>query len=104
MFSNKIIVKDNYLLPCIRDHFDHLVWDQDLKKIETHVGFRQVCSKTIDSLETTSKTRFGLAIWFLLPFSLNNAPTKLSRFINDILEKIQDTMLSSTLMISLALA
>lgn len=80
MFSNKIIVKDNYLLPCIRDHFDHLVWDQDLKKIETHVGFRQVCSKTIDSLETTSKTRFGLVGWFLMPFSPTNANLKYSRY------------------------
>lgn len=86
MFSNKITVKDNYLLPCIRDHFDHLVWDHDLKKIETYVGFHQVCIKTIDSWETTSKTRFGLAIWFLMPFSLTKALTKLSIFINDILE------------------
>ena len=79
-FPNKITINNNYLLPSIGDHFYHLVGDHDLTKIDLHVGFCQVCIKTIDSWETTSKTRFGLVGWFLMPFSPTNANLKYSRY------------------------
>jgi hypothetical protein len=75
---NKIIVKNEYLVPLIQDHFDQLSRAAYFTKLDLHSGYWQVRIAEGDERKTTCVTRYGSFEFLVMPFGLTNA---LSHFV-----------------------
>ena len=67
---NKVTVKNKYLLPRIKDLFDHLKGARVFSKIDLRSGYYQLCVKDVDVLKTTFRTYYGHYEFLVIPFEL----------------------------------
>ena len=72
---NYISKKDHYLLLLISNLLDSPRKAWICSKIDLHHTYHLVCIANGDEWKTVFRTHYGLFEWFVIPFSLTNAPT-----------------------------
>ena len=87
---NHISKKDRYLLPLISDLLDSSYKAQVYSKVDLHHAYHLVCIADGDEWKTAFRIHYGLFEWFVMPFSLTNAPMAFQQFMNDIFSDILD--------------
>ena len=87
---NHISKKDRYLLPLISDLLDSPYKAQVYSKVDLHHAYHLVCIADGDEWKTAFRIHYGLFEWFVMPFSLTNAPMAFQQFMNDIFSDILD--------------
>jgi hypothetical protein len=71
---NKIIIKNNFLLPQIDDLFYHLNWACYLIHIDMKSGYYQIRMGEVDVKKTTMRTIYGSYKFLVMLFGLCHAP------------------------------
>ena len=89
----KVTIKNRYPLPRIEDLFDQLKGETMFSKIELRSRYHQVWIKEEDIYKTTSWTRYGHYEFFVVPFSLTNAPSTFIFLMNNVLHLYLDKFL-----------
>lgn len=87
---NKVTVKNRYPLPRIDDLLDQLKNIVYFTKLDLCSGYHQVKIIEQDIWKNTFKTKQGLFVWLVIPFTLCNAPTTFMRVMNDIFRPFLD--------------
>ena len=87
---NKIMVKNQYPLPCIDDFLDQLKEVVYFTKLYLRSGYHQVRIAEEDIWKTAFKTRQGLCEWLVMPFGLTNARATFMIVMNDVLRTFLD--------------
>ena len=87
---NYISKKDRYLLPLISYLLDSPHKAQVYLKIDLHHAYYLVCIANSDKQKTAFRTCYESFEWFIMPFSLTNAPAAFQQFMNDIFSDILD--------------
>jgi hypothetical protein len=82
---NKITFRKWYPIPQIDDLLDQLTGAKYFSKIDLKSSYHQVPIEQTYVWKTAFKSKEGLFEWFLMPFSLTNAPTTFMRMMDDIL-------------------
>jgi hypothetical protein len=72
---NDVTVKNKYMLPHIKDLFDHMRGARVFSKIDLRSGYHQVKIRPSDIPKTTFSTQYGLYEFTIMSFGLTNAPT-----------------------------
>ncbi|GJX93660.1 putative reverse transcriptase domain-containing protein [Tanacetum coccineum] len=72
---NKLIVKNQYLLPRIVDLFDQLQGSEVYSKIDLRSGYHQLRVQEEYIPKTAFRTRYGYYEFQVMPFRLTNTPT-----------------------------
>ncbi|MCO5584277.1 hypothetical protein L7F22_038201 [Adiantum nelumboides] len=76
---NKLIVKNRFLVPRIKDLFDKLHGSTYFSRIYLKSGYHQIQIVPEDIHKTVFRTTFGLYEFLVMPFGLKNAPTTFNR-------------------------
>ena len=71
---NKVMIKNQYLLPRIDDLFDQLRGAQVYSKIDLRTYYHQLRVREADIPMTAFRTRYGHFEFTVMPFKLTNAP------------------------------
>ena len=87
---NKLMVKNNYLLPIIDDLFDQLKGASIFSKIDLRYGYHQLRIKDADVHKTTFRTRYGHYEFLVMPFGLTNAPAAFMDLMNRVFRPYVD--------------
>jgi hypothetical protein len=82
---NKIIVKNQYMIPHIEDLLDQLKGPKFFNKIDLKLSYHQVLIELINIWKSTFKSKEGLFEWLVIPFVLTNALMTFMRMMGDIL-------------------
>ena len=80
--NNKVIMKNNYMLPRIEDLFDQLKGASVFSKLDLRSRYYQLRVKDFDVLKTAFRTRYGHYEFLVMPFGLTNAPTTFMDLMN----------------------
>jgi len=83
---NKIIVKNQCLIPHIDDLLKHINGVKFFINIYLNLGYHQVSIEKTNVWKTTFKSKDGLLEWLVMPFELNNALVTLMWMMDDILQ------------------
>jgi hypothetical protein len=91
---NKIIVKNNYLLPQIDDLFYCLNEVSYFSCMDLKSCYYQICVEDMDVEKTTMRTRYGYYEFLVMSFGLCNASSNFSTLMNLIFhEKLDEFMI-----------
>jgi hypothetical protein len=71
---NKLTIKNQYPLPCIKDLFDQLQGSTYFSKIDLVFGYHQPRVQEGSIPQTTFRTPYGHYEFLLMPSGLTNAP------------------------------
>ena len=71
---NKVIVKNKYPLPRIKNILDQLKGAGVFLKIDLRSGYYQLRVKDVDVPKTAFRTRYGHYEFLVMPFEFTNAP------------------------------
>ena len=82
---NKVIIKDSYSLPHIRDTLDTLYGNNLFTTLDLLKGYHQIEVKESSCEKTAFTTHIGLFQYILLPFGLTNAPASFQRLLEHVL-------------------
>jgi hypothetical protein len=81
---NKIMIKNNYLMPHIDDMLDQFNGAKYFSKIDLKLGYYQICIIDEDVEKTTMRTRYGSCEFFMMSFGLCNASSTFTTLMNSI--------------------
>ena len=87
---NKVIMKNKYPLPRIKDLFDQLKGAGVFSKIDLRSGYFQLRVKEVDVPKTAFRTRYGHYEFLVMPFGLTNAPAAFMDLMNRVLRPYVD--------------
>jgi hypothetical protein len=79
---NKIIIKNNYLVPRIDDNFYRINGACYLIHIDMKSGYYQICMGKLDVKKTTMRTIYGSYEFLVMLFGLCNAPSTFTTSMN----------------------
>ena len=88
--SDKVTVKNKYLLSRIEDLFDQLKGASVFSKIDLRSGYYQFRVKDVDVPKTAFRTRYGHYEFLVMPFGLTNAPTAFMDLMNRVFHPYLD--------------
>jgi len=88
--SNKITIKNRYLLLRIEKLIDRLIGSKYFTKIDLYSGYHQIRIKDEDISKTAFRTRYGHYEFCVLPFGLTNAPATFMTLMNNIFQPYLD--------------
>ena len=88
--SDKVTVKNKYLLSRIEDLFDQLKRASVFSKIDLRSGYYQFRVKDVDVPKTAFRTRYGHYEFLVMPFGLTNAPTAFMDLMNRVFHPYLD--------------
>ena len=78
---NKIIIKNQYLLPLVSKLFNRLSYVKIFIKLDLCNAYYRICIKKGDKQKTAFKTRYGHFKYLVMPFGLTNASTTFQSYI-----------------------
>jgi hypothetical protein len=84
---NKLMIKNQYLLPKIDDFFDKIKGTMVFLKIDLRSGYHQLRIKEEDIPKIAFKTRFGHYKFIVLLFGLTNTPGIFMNLMNGVLRE-----------------
>jgi hypothetical protein len=87
---NKIIIKNNYLLPYINDLLDQLNEAKYFSQIDFKPRYYQILITNEDVEKIAMKTKYGLYKFLVMPSRLCNVPSMFTTFMNSIFHKKLD--------------
>ena len=87
---NHISKKDHYPLLLISDLLDSPHKARVYSKIDLYYVYHLVCITNGDEWKTAFRTHYRSFEWYVMPFSLTNAPMAFQQFMNDIFSDILD--------------
>ena len=85
MTLNKVIIKNNYLIPLAPELFDRLSKTSYFTKLDLRLGYWQVWIAIGDKGKTTYVTWYDSYEFLVMPFGLTNAPATFFNLMNDVL-------------------
>ena len=87
---NRVMVKNKYTLPRIKDLFDQLNGACYFSKIDLSYGYHQLRVRDLDISKTAFRTRYGHFEFVVMPFGLTNAPAAFMDLMNRIYRSYLD--------------
>ena len=87
---NKIMKKDQYLLPQITDLLDSPCKAWFYSKIDLRHAYHLIRIQEGDEWKTAFRTRYGSFEWCVMPFGLTNAPAAFQCLMNNIFSDLLD--------------
>lgn len=84
---NKNTIKNQFLVPQIKDIFDKLQGAFYFSRIDLKSGYHQIRIDPLAIHKTTFRTTFGLCKFLMMPFGLMNAPATFNRLMDVIFRK-----------------
>jgi len=88
--SNKITIKNKYLLPLMRELRSRLGKATIFTKLDLKNGYYLIRMAEGEEWKTAFKSRYGLYEYTLMPFGLCNAPSTFQSIINDVFRDMLD--------------
>ena len=87
---NKVIVKNKYPLPRIKDLFDQLKGSSDFSNIDLRSRYYQLWVKDVNVWKTSFRTRYGHYEFLVMSFGLTNAPIAFMDLMNSVFHAYLD--------------
>ena len=87
---NKVMIKNNYLLPRMDDLFDQFQRASVFFKIDIRSGYHHLKISEIDVFKTAFRTQYGHYEFLVMPFGLTNAPSTCMDLMNRVFHPYLD--------------